>query len=476
VLALGIAHVILSEKLAPQAAGSRAGSLIAGWSAGLPDYSAEAVEKQTGVPAAVIKRLAHEITQSGSAAAIVGGPPLAHTNGVFNALAVNALESLVDPAQILGFTPDLTQSAPQTQASLASLKAFAQSALSGQPHAPQMLLLYEANPIFSAPPSVRIREALAKIPYIVSFGNFIDETSAQADLILPDHAPLESWLDSMPESGSLQAVASLAPPAVLPLHDTRPMPDVLLGLAHQLGGDVAKALPFATYDAMLRAAFVPLRTRGGSIDAKTDDDFWDAAQTQGGWWSSPSAAHSAAPSPPSAASKHPPMTMAAPEFAGATGDFPFYFLPYASQALGDGSLAHLPWLQELPDVLTSAMWSSWVEINPKTAERLAISHGDLVEIASPQGSVRAAAVLSPGIAPDMVAMPVGQGHENFTRFASGRGTNPLSILAPLAEHETGSLAWAATRVKLTRAGGPEQAKLILFAGGMSGFPHEEERR
>jgi anaerobic selenocysteine-containing dehydrogenase len=339
-----------------------------------------------------------------------------------------------------------------------------------------MLLLYEANPIFSAPPSVRIREALAKIPYIVSFGSFIDETSAQADLILPDHAPLESWLDSMPESGSLQAVANLAPPAVLPLHDTRPMPDVLLGLAHQLGGDVAKALSFATYDAMLRAAFVPLRARGGSIDAKTDDDFWDAAQTQGGWWSAPSAAHSASPSSPLAAAKHAPMATAVPEFAGAAGDFPFYFLPYASQSFGDGSLAHLPWLQELPDVLTSAMWSSWVEIHPKTGERLGIGHGDLVEIVSSQGTVRAAAILSPGIAPDMVAMPVGQGHENFTRFASGRGANPLSILAPLTEKETGSLAWAATRVKLTRAGGPEQAKLILFAGGMSGFPHEEERR
>jgi menaquinone reductase, molybdopterin-binding-like subunit len=461
VLALGIAHVILSEKLAPQAAGSRAGSLIAGWSAGLPDYGPEAVEKQTGVPAAVIKRLAHEITQSGSAAAIVGGPPLAQTNGLFNALAVNALESLVDRAPILGFTPNLAQSQPQIQASLASLASL---------KAPQMLLLYEANPIFSAPPALRIREALAKIPYIVSFGNFIDETSAQADLILPDHAPLESWLDSMPESGSLQAVASLAPPAVLPLHDTRSMPDVLLGLAHQLGGDVAQALPFATYDAMLRAAFVPLRTRGGSIDAKTDDDFWDAAQTQGGWWST------AASSSPVTASQHEPVAMAVPEFAGAAGDFPFYFLPYASQALGDGSLAHLPWLQELPDVLTSAMWSSWVEIHPKTGERLGIGHGDLVEIASSQGSVRAAAVLSPGIAPDLVAMPVGQGHENFTRFATGRGANPLSLLAPLAERETGSLAWAATRVKLTRAGGPEQARLVLFAGGMNGFPHEEEPR
>jgi molybdopterin-containing oxidoreductase family iron-sulfur binding subunit len=122
------------------------------------------------------------------------------------------------------------------------------------------------------------------------------------------------------------------------------------------------------------------------------------------------------------------------------------------------------------------MWSSWVEINPKTADRLGIQPGDLVEIASQQGSIRAPAVLSPGIAPDMVAMPAGQGHENFSRYASGRGTNPLSILAPLAERETGSLAWAATRVKITRAGGPDQAKLVLFAGGMSGFPHEEERR
>ena len=474
-LALGIAHVILSEKLAPQGAGSHAGSLIAGWSAGLPDFTPQAVEKQTGVSSAVIKRLAHELTQSGSAAAMIGGAPLAHTNGLFNALAINALESLVDTGrdqgQILGFTPALQPAAP-AQAGLASLSAFAQSALSGQPHAPQMLLLYEANPIFSAPPGLRIREALAKIPTIVSFGNFIDETSAQADLILPDHAPLENWLDSVPESGSMQTVVNLAPPAVLPLHDTRSMPDVLLGVAHQLGGEVAKALPAATYDAMVRAAYVPLRTRAGSVEAKTDDDFWDAAQTQGGWWSTPSTAHN----PEGGAAKHAPVSPAAPEFAGAAGDFPFYFLPYVSQSFGDGSLAHLPWLQELPDVLTSAMWSSWVEIHPKTGERLGIRQGDLVEIASPQGSVRAPAILSPGIAPDIVAMPVGQGHENFSRFASGRGANPLSILAPLAEHETGSLAWAATRVKLVRAGGPEQAKLVLFAGGASGFPHQEQPR
>ena len=468
-LALGIAHVILGEKLVPQAAGSRAGALIAGWSTGLPDYTPEAVEKQTGVSAAVIKRLAHELTQSGSATAIAGSAPLAMGNGLPTALAVNALESLVDQghgsAPILGFTPELPMDASKApeRNSLSALHTLVLKP-------PQLLLLNDANPVFSAPPALGIRETLAKIPTIVSFGSFIDETSALADLILPDHAPLESWLDSMPESGSSRAVVSLSPPAVLPLHDTRSMPDVLLGLAHQLGGEVARALPWTTFDAMLRAAYVPLRTRAGSIDVKTDDDFWDAAQAQGGWWSVPTVDQ------PVTVEKEEPVTMPLPQPAGAVGDFPFYFLPYVSQSFGDGSLAHLPWLQELPDVLTSAMWSSWVEINPKTGDRLGIKQGDLVEIASQQGSVHAAAVLSPGIAPDMVAMPVGQGHENFGRFASGRGANPLSILGPHGVVDTGALAWAATRVKLARAGGPEQAKLVLFAGGMSGFPHEQERR
>jgi anaerobic selenocysteine-containing dehydrogenase len=463
-LALGIAHVILAEKLAPHAAGSRAGSLIAGWSAGLPDHTPEAVERQTGVSAAVIKRLAHEITRTGSATVMIGGAPLAMANGLPTALAVNALESLVDQGQtILSFTPALSPnpSNPPARGKPAALKTLAGA---------QVLLLYDANPVFSAPPGLHVRETLAKIPYIVSFGSFVDETSVLADLILPDHAPLESWLDSVPESGSSRVVVSLAAPAVLPLHDTRPMPDVLLGVAHQLGGEVAKALPWTTFDAMLRAAYVPLRTRPGSIDAKTDDDFWEAMQTQGGWWGAPTA------DKPAAAEKREAVAMNSANGPKAAADYPFYFLPYVSQSFGDGSLAHLPWLQELPDVLTSAMWSSWVEIHPQTGERLGIKPGDLVEIASSQGSVHAAAVLSPGIAPDMVAMPVGQGHQNFGRYATGIGANPLSILEASNVTDTGALAWAATPVKLARAGGPEQAKLVLFAGGMSQFPHPEEHR
>jgi molybdopterin-containing oxidoreductase family iron-sulfur binding subunit len=60
-------------------------------------------------------------------------------------------------------------------------------------------------------------------------------------------------------------------------------------------------------------------------------------------------------------------------------------------------------------------------------------------------------------------MPVGQGHEQFTRYASGRGSNPLAILAPSVEPATGALAWAATRVAIRKIA-DKDGRLILFAG------------
>jgi anaerobic selenocysteine-containing dehydrogenase len=164
-----------------------------------------------------------------------------------------------------------------------------------------------------------------------------------------------------------------------------------------------------------------------------------------------------------------------PQFDGDPQQYPFHFLPYPSSVFLDGSLAHLPWLQEMPDPLTSAMWSSWVEINPATAARAGIRNRDIVEIASAHGVIRSAAVLTPGIAPNVIAMPVGQGHQTFTRYASGRGENPVTLLAPVTEAATGALAWAATRVRISRVGGPD-GRLILFAGGDRERPYEELER
>ena len=99
---------------------------------------------------------------------------------------------------------------------------------------PQVLLLDEANPVFAAPAAWKVADWLRQVPFVASFGPFIDDTSVHADLILPDHSFLESWVDSAPESGAMVPVTTVAAPAMKPLYDTRSMPDVLLEIARRL--------------------------------------------------------------------------------------------------------------------------------------------------------------------------------------------------------------------------------------------------
>ena len=174
---------------------------------------------------------------------------------------------------------------------------------------------------------------------------------------------------------------------------------------------------------------------------------------------------------PASAALPSPVSWVAPQFDGEPGEFPFHLLPCASTAFYDGSTAHLPWLQEMPDPLTSAMWSNWIEINPTTAGRLQVATHDIVKVASRHGSVLAPVLVTPGIAPDIVAMPIGQGHESFTRYASQRGSNPIAILAPVTEPRTGALAWGATRVRVTRVS-EGSGELGPFAGSAVEHPHE----
>jgi menaquinone reductase, molybdopterin-binding-like subunit len=462
VLALGLAHVILRSKRRSPSDAGRAGRIIEGWDRGLPAYSPEEVEKFTGVKASRIEKLAHEFAEHAPAVAIIGGAPLAHTNGTFQAVAVNALNALVGSVEKPGgifFTPHLKESfASQAGRGIRNVAAEILGATSSPI---DLLLLYETNPVFGSPPAWRVAEALAKIPYIVSFGSFIDETSILADLILPDHSFLESWVDHVPESGTFESVASIAPPAMQPLHQTRSMPEVLLEASRKMTPAMQPPLPWKNYEEMLRTGFLEL--------PDATPDHWATAQQQGGWW--PTTSASARSRKPEAVTRSAPLEEQA-RFDGDLGAYPLHLLPFASQAFLDGSVAHLPWLQELPDVVSTAMWSSWIEINPKTAATLGLAQGDVVEITSSQGKIRMPVLLSPGIAPDVVAVPVGQGHQTFTRYASARGSNPISILAPLEDKATGALAWAATRVRLSKVEG--SGDLVLFAGGMR--EHDAEHR
>src|SRR3954468_16290263 len=73
VLALGLAHVIMREKLRPADAAGHAGTLIDGWAKGLAEYTPQAVEQKTSVKAARVERLARELAEQRPAMALIRG-------------------------------------------------------------------------------------------------------------------------------------------------------------------------------------------------------------------------------------------------------------------------------------------------------------------------------------------------------------------------------------------------------------------
>lgn len=456
-LALSLAHVIVNEKLRPAGAGLD-----------LADYAPDKIEKQFGVPAATINRIAREAAASVPAVALIADAATAQTNGLFNALAVNSLNLLLGSAGKPGgiqFSPFGNEGG--NKPSSASLPQQIVSVCGPS----KVLMLHNANPVFASPESAGVKDAIKKIPFIVSLGSFVDESSVLADLILPDNSPLESWLDEVAASGTTRSVTSVAPPVMQPLHNTRSMPDVLLDVAQRLGGAAAKALPWKTYEDALKASVVShyQKATGFSVTATDGDDFWGKSIAAGGWWSNASVALPIL----SAKSSLAPPKNSSPRFDGSAGEFPFYFQPFASQMFYDGSLANLPWMQESPDPLSSVMWGTWVEINNRTAEKFGVKMGDTLEVASAHGALQAPALVTPAIAPDVIAMPIGQGHTNYTRYASNRGANPISILAPMTVEGTGSLAWAATRVKISRIG---EGKLVMFGASMGETPQDLKHR
>src|SRR6266705_1077954 len=209
VLALGIAQVIIKSGARRAADAGPPGMLIDGWSAGLTEYTPPDVSKRTGISTARIERLAKEFAeQKPAAVAIIAGPALAQTNGLFNALAVNALNALVGSVGMPGGIVFMPQQNSGTESNLVKNGEL------GVSNQTQVLMIDGANPVYGTPKAWKVRETVMQIPYIVSFGNFIDETSVLADLILPDHSFLESWVHAAPESGAKVAVSTMAPPVM----------------------------------------------------------------------------------------------------------------------------------------------------------------------------------------------------------------------------------------------------------------------
>jgi len=438
-LALGLARLILAESSHSKEALAASGLVREELLRRLSRYDLPLVAAQTGLEQQVIAEIAREFATTRPALAMAGETVAFQSNGPEAVRAILFLNLLAGNLHRPGGIYPAYGTSAGPEDSFAALLAMV--AKMGAERI--KVALIQGNPVHAIPPSTGFQEALTKVPFIVSFSSLLDDTALQADLILPDHAALESWGDVIPRAGAREPAIGLMQPVVMPVFDTRQFPDLLLATAKALGGKMAAALPYGSYPEMLKGE---MKKRGTPAAGKDFEIVWIDLLRQGGQFGRNGGK----------AKEYRWVTGATlpdpgePRFAGDEKQFPLHLLVYPSTAFYDGRGAPLPWLQQLPDPMATVVWDSWIEINPATAASLGINHGDLVEVTSPAGSLRGPAVIYPGIRPDMVAIPMGQGQQGGGRYSRGRGANPLVLLAATIDGTSPQPAWHATRVKLAR--------------------------
>jgi anaerobic selenocysteine-containing dehydrogenase len=298
----------------------------------LEHYYPERVAQITGVPARKIVDVGRDFGRTRPAVAMIGRHGSSGTNGLFNALSVLTLNALIGnvekkgglrvhrtvPYKPLGpFEPDKIARAGLEKPALFeepsdyllhgdTTLAFCDALESADPYPIDTLFIYGTNPAFDHPYAKRMRRALGKIPFIVSFATMADESSEYADVILPEHAYLERWMDCGSTPGVRFAHASAGQPVVKPFYSTRNAGDVLIDIAGGVGGGVARAFPetsfFAALENRLYGVFASgegavisgsfeeswikfLKERGWqNLVYESFEDFWRVLVERGGWW------------------------------------------------------------------------------------------------------------------------------------------------------------------------------------------------
>lgn len=385
------------------------------------NWPVEKAASAAGCDQQLIRTAALAYSKSNRPLAIAEGLSLSVPNATETAVAANILCALKPASmEMIGFE----EVSSYTRVSRAeSMKALLARMRSGQV---DLLLIHNANPVFSLPRSWNFAEAMKSVPMVVSFSSAVDETSSLAHLVLPTHTPLESWGDHSPRAG----VLDLLQPVMGPVFDTRQAGDILIETGKKFGGE--DRFPWKDYREALYASWERVWTEKGSEGEF--ETFWLEAVKRGGSWEQ----RADVPTPPSA---RVPLAFSFPEAITAprTNDgFPLVIYPTIQ--FYDGREANRMWIQEIPDPMTQVTWGSWIEVHPETAQKLGIEKGQILQVQTAHGSIEIPALPIYTVPRGTMAIPIGQGHTRFGRFATGLPANPMELLPRDIDVLSGAIA------------------------------------
>ena len=455
-VAQAIARIIADEEFGPAERVERARTFAG-------DVSVEDAAAACEMSSDVLVELARLFVTAEHPVALPGDVVTGRNDAAAAVMAVQALNIIaggIGQPGGMSLTPDVPDAilAAPPASSYADAVALIDRMKNGEI---KVLLVHGANPAYDLPDDAGFVEALEQVETVVSFNQLVDETSAHVDYILPDRVYLEGWGYEVIQPGfqGLPVVSSQQP-VVGPLYDIHSTGDVLLTVARGIPS-AAEALPWDDEVAFLKAMIGELpRGANGGDDVEVR---WARFLQHGGWWPE------SAPEQDIVAAAPGPVEVAPVAYQGGEDEYPYFLHPFMSVLLSDGRGASQPWLQGSPDPMTTIAWQTWVEINPETAHELGVENGDIVSVETPYGEIEAPVYIFPAIRPDTVAIPLGQGHREYGRYARKRGSHVLRLIGGTGE--SGEIGWSNVRVKISKTS--DTKKLALLESTIETDEHAE---
>ncbi len=463
-LALGLAHVILSESLFHRPfTDNFSDGFESCKQAILSQFHPDRVAESTGIPAETIRSLGRAFAGAKHPIAICGRGQ-GHVPGSFQeTAAVYLLNALVGNIGQKGGVWAMPEPEyvnwPEVEMDSVAANAMQQTRMDGAggEHYPdarylltrlpeminagigdgvQVLFISGANPAYTLPGSQAARKALARIPFKVSFSTHMDETAEMADMILPNHCFLERYEDVPVTSGLTKPMVNLAVPVLQPLYDTKHVGDVIIALARSLGGNIAAAFPWKNYQACLK------KTLGDRWAHLTEETYWvDNNYRPTQWQDGFETATGKFIFPDAKRLNRSPLA--------AQGDLTL--IACDSMCLSSGSVGTPPFLiKTVPDTVLKDLYMV-VEMNPKTAAALQLKEGSNAVLSTQRGAARVKVHFSEGIMPGLVAMQRGLGHSAYDKYLAGKGVNINELMGPVDDPDSGyDAAWGIS-ASLTKA-------------------------
>jgi len=466
-LALGLAGVIITKSLYRNdfVKGSTSGfDKFAGLV--LSAYTPDAVEKITGIKKETIEALAVNFARAAKPVAICGRGQGRAQGSLGELMAVQALNALVgninkeggifafpnpgymawpdyiaDDIAAAGIKKERADGAGSGNFGYAKnlTNRFAEAVKSGKA-AVNVLFVLESNPLYSLSDTNTIKEAFKKIPFIVSFSSFMDETATNSDLILPNHVYLERYEDVYVAAGLSKPVVSLSKPVVSPQFNTKHAGDALLLIAKEMGSPVSDSFPWKSYGACLEEIL------GGKWGKLVKEGFWTDAVSSTPVFKTSSGKFEFAGGFIDLAALFAPVN--------AEGDpkaYPLLLIPYDSMRIASGYIGDPPFAVKTVEDTVLKGKDALVEVNPATARAGGFSEGSYAVLKTPKGSAKVKVHLFDGIMPGLVAMPRGLGHTAYDNYLAGKGINVNELIGTVEDPASGLDAAWGIRANLIKA-------------------------